>query len=69
MPRSLRLLTWNIGYLTDADNPAAIPLQAAAIAYADPDIVFDRDLDLKYDRALSVLGVDPCHLVNYAGRA
>ncbi len=36
---------------------------------ADPDLVFDRDLDLKYDRALSVLGVDPCHLVSYAGRA
>ena len=40
MTRPLRLLTWNIGYLTDADNPAAIPLQAAAIADADPDIVF-----------------------------
>ena len=40
MTRPLRLLTWNIGYLTDADHPAAIPLQAAAIAYADPDIVF-----------------------------
>lgn len=36
---------------------------------ADPDLVFDRDLELKYDRALSVLGVDPCHLVNYAGHA
>lgn len=36
---------------------------------ADPDIVFDRELELKYDRALSLLGVDSCHLVNYAGRA
>ena len=40
MARPLRLLTWNIGYLTDAEHPAAIPLQAAAIAYANPDIVF-----------------------------
>ena len=36
---------------------------------ADADLVFDRDLDLKYDRALSTLGVDPCHLVNYTGHA
>ena len=36
---------------------------------ADPDIVFDTNLELKYDRALSQLGVDPSHLVSYAGRA
>ena len=36
---------------------------------ADPDIVFDTNLELKYDRALSKLGVDPSHLVSYAGRA
>ncbi len=36
---------------------------------ADPDLVFDTDLELKYDRALSKLGVDPSHLVSYAGRA
>ena len=36
---------------------------------ADTDLVFDRDLELKYDRALSKLGVDPSHLVSYAGRA
>lgn len=36
---------------------------------ADPDIVFDTDLELKYDRALSKLGVDPSHLVSYAGHA
>lgn len=36
---------------------------------ADPDLVFDTDLDLKYDRALAKLGVDASHLVNYAGRA
>lgn len=36
---------------------------------ADADLLFSRDLDLKYDRALSVLGVDSCHLVNYSGHA
>jgi putative transcriptional regulator len=36
---------------------------------ADPELVFDENLELKYDRALSKLGVDPSHLVSYAGRA
>ena len=36
---------------------------------ADPELVFDDNLELKYDRALSKLGVDPSHLVSYAGRA
>ena len=36
---------------------------------ADSDIIFDDKLELKYDRAMSKLGVDPGHLVNYAGRA
>ena len=36
---------------------------------ADPDLLFDRDLDLKYDRALSKIGVDPSHLVSDAGHA
>lgn len=36
---------------------------------ADPDLVFDPNLELKYDRALGKLGVDPSHLVSYAGRA
>ena len=36
---------------------------------ADPDLVFDTNLELKYDRALAKLGVDPSHLVSYAGRA
>lgn len=36
---------------------------------ADADLVFDTDLELKYDRALSKLGVDPPHLVSYAGHA
>ncbi len=36
---------------------------------ADADLVFDPNLELKYDRALAKLGVDPSHLVSYAGRA
>lgn len=36
---------------------------------ADADLVFDRDLDLKYDRALSKIGIDPSHLVSEAGHA
>jgi putative transcriptional regulator len=35
----------------------------------DADLLFDRDLDLKYDRALSKIGVDPSHLVSEAGHA
>ncbi len=36
---------------------------------ADPELVFADDSSVKYDRALSVLGVDPSHLVSTAGRA
>jgi putative transcriptional regulator len=36
---------------------------------ADPDLLFDRDLDQKYERALSKIGVDPSHLVSDAGHA
>ena len=36
---------------------------------ADADILFSRDHDLKYDRALSKLGVDLQHLVSEAGHA
>jgi putative transcriptional regulator len=36
---------------------------------ADPDLVFADDAAVKYDRALSKLGVDSSHLVNTAGRA
>jgi putative transcriptional regulator len=36
---------------------------------ADPDLLFDRDLDQKYGRALSKIGVDPSHLVADAGHA
>jgi putative transcriptional regulator len=36
---------------------------------ADLDLLFDRDLEQKYPRALSKLGIDPSHLVSEAGHA
>lgn len=36
---------------------------------ADPDLLFDRDLEQKYDRAMSKIGIDPSHLVSDAGHA
>ena len=36
---------------------------------ADSDLLFDRDLEQKYERALSKIGIDPSHLVSDAGHA
>lgn len=36
---------------------------------ADADIVFDPDLDSKYERAISKIGIDLSHLVSEAGHA
>jgi putative transcriptional regulator len=36
---------------------------------ADADLLFDRNIAHKYDRALSKIGVDPSHLVSDAGHA
>jgi putative transcriptional regulator len=36
---------------------------------ADPDLVFGTDLELKWPRALSKIGIDPSHLVADAGHA
>jgi len=36
---------------------------------ADPDLIFDDDLDSKYTRAMAKLGIDLSHLVNDAGHA
>jgi putative transcriptional regulator len=36
---------------------------------ADLDLLFDRNLDQKYERALSKIGINPSHLVNEAGHA
>jgi putative transcriptional regulator len=36
---------------------------------ADPELLFDRDLDHKYERAMWKIGIDPLHLVSEAGHA
>ena len=36
---------------------------------ADAGLLFDRDVEEKYDRALSKIGIDPSHLVSDAGHA
>ncbi|MDX1731915.1 MAG: YqgE/AlgH family protein, partial [Aurantimonas coralicida] len=36
---------------------------------ADLDIVFDAELDSKYDRALGLLGIEPAFLASEAGHA
>jgi putative transcriptional regulator len=36
---------------------------------ADLDLLFDSDLEQKYERALSKIGIDPSHLVSEAGHA
>ncbi|MBO0741856.1 MAG: YqgE/AlgH family protein [Hyphomicrobiaceae bacterium] len=36
---------------------------------ADLDLLFDRNLEQKYERAMSKIGIDPSHLVNEAGHA
>ena len=36
---------------------------------ADLDLLFDIDLEQKYERALSKIGIDPSHLVSEAGHA
>ena len=42
---------------------------AGCIARADLDLLFDRNLDQKYERAMSKIGIDPSHLVSEAGHA
>ena len=34
-----------------------------------PRLLFDRDLEQKYERAMSKIGIDPSHLVSDAGHA
>lgn len=36
---------------------------------ADADLLFDDDIESKYQRALAKIGIDPSHLVNDAGHA
>ena len=42
---------------------------AGSIADATANLIFDPDLDDKYDRALALLGVDPARLSGEAGHA
>ena len=36
---------------------------------ADPELIFDPNLEAKYTRALAKIGIDPSHLVSDAGHA
>jgi putative transcriptional regulator len=36
---------------------------------ADPDIIFHPEIEAKYERAMSRIGIDPSHLVSQAGHA
>lgn len=36
---------------------------------SDAELIFDGDVDSKYQRALGKIGIDPAHLVSEAGRA
>ncbi|HXF53640.1 MAG TPA: YqgE/AlgH family protein [Hyphomicrobiaceae bacterium] len=60
-----------LGYAGWAPGQLESEIQANGwlICPADADIVFDPRLELKYDRALSKIGIDPSHLVNDVGHA
>jgi putative transcriptional regulator len=60
-----------LGYAGWAPGQLESEIQANGwlICPSDADIVFDRHLELKYDRALSKIGIDPSHLVNDVGHA
>jgi putative transcriptional regulator len=60
-----------LGYAGWAPGQLESEIQANGwlICPADSDIVFDPHLELKYDRALSKIGIDPSHLVNDVGHA
>jgi len=36
---------------------------------SDPELIFDANLDQKYEQALALIGIDPSYLVNDAGHA
>ena len=60
-----------LGYAGWAPGQLENEIQANGWLHCAPDLdlVFDTDLDAKYDRALSKLGVDPSFLVSEAGHA
>lgn len=61
---ALGYASWGPGQLEDElmDN-------AWLVADADPELIFDLDLETKWDRALQSIGVDPARLTHQAGRA
>lgn len=60
-----------LGYAGWASGQLEIEIQANGWLNcpAEPDLVFDTDIDGKYQRALAHLGIDPSHLVSDAGHA
>ncbi len=60
-----------LGYAGWAPGQLEAEIQANGWLHcpSDPELIFDPELDQKYDRALSKIGVDPIHLVNAAGHA
>ena len=60
-----------LGYAGWAPGQLEYEIQANGWLHcpADPDLIFDPDLDRKYERALLKIGVNPSHLVSDAGHA
>ncbi len=60
-----------LGYAGWAPGQLELEIQANGwlICPAEPELVFDRDLEGKYERSLKKLGIDPSFLVSHAGRA
>lgn len=60
-----------LGYAGWAPGQLETEIQANGWLHcpADRELVFDADLELKYDRAMSKLGIDLSHLVSDAGHA
>lgn len=60
-----------LGYAGWAPGQLEAEIQANGWLHcpADAELVFELDVAMKYDQALSKLGVDPSHLVNIAGHA
>jgi putative transcriptional regulator len=60
-----------LGYAGWRPGQLESELQANGWLHCPPDLdlLFDRDLEQKYDRAMSKIGIDPSHLVSEAGHA